>query len=826
MMQRLLLNGEWQLAYDDGLISATVPGCVHTDLYQNELLSDPFFRDHEKDQFWIGERDWHYQRVFVVDESLLSQARVLLVCHGLDTLATVSINGVEIAKTDNMYRTYEWDVKSYLQVGNNQIDITFDSPLAYVRMKRETGGSLDSWGVPPAHHISDIGWIRKEPCNFGWDWGPKLITSGIWRDIELIGFSEGRLSDVLILQAHNAGQVDLTVHVQAEQISDMVKARVKVSFDGEVLYQSDELTLQDGSVSVDYRVQNPALWWITGLGEQPLYDIDVELLNERQVVDRVHKRIGLRVLKLERHPEDKGESFYFSCNGVPFFSKGANWIPLTPYPHVVDEAQYRKLIQAAEDANMNMLRVWGGGIYEPDIFYDLCDEYGIAVWQDFMFACSTYPSFDDDFMATVEAEARDNVRRIRHHASLALWCGNNEVEQGMSDSLWTLSMSWENYAKLFDDLLGGIVKALDPQRDYWPGSPHTPIVRREDWMNPHYGDTHLWYVWHQKEPFEWYRTRPDRFISEFGFQSFPPMETISEFALTEDCNITSYVMEYHQRSGIGNNTIIHYMMDWFRLPSSFESTVLLSQILQGMAMKYAVEHWRRNMPYTMGTLYWQFNDVWPAPTWSSLDWHGNWKALHFIAKRFYAPLLISGLEDVETGTLQIHITSDLQQEQSAIVEWNVTDVETGEQLNIRDAQSVVIAPNSSQLIHTIDLTDVLEQYTARNVIVWLRLVVDGQVVSWNTAFFSRPKHLMLSQPRFETRYEAIDGQTFNITVTSSHPALYVHFKLPDIKGAVFSDNYMDLGAGESVTVQLSLSEPMAISQLQDHLVVSTLSFMS
>lgn len=818
-MQRLSLSGDWQFFYDDGLLPATVPGCVHTDLIENGLLDDPFYRDNEQKQFWIGERDWHYQRTFTVDEAFLRQDRVMLVCQGLDTLATVSINGHVIAKTDNMYRTYEWDVKSYLKVGNNQIDVLLASPMAYVRQKRDQGGTLDSWGVPPAHHISDIGWIRKEPCNFGWDWGPKLITSGIWRDIELIGFSAGRLTDVLILQEHSANYVDLTVHVTAEQISDSLEARVKVSFAGETLYQSDDLPLESGVLSIDYRVENPALWWITGWGEQPLYDVDVELVQSGETIDTGHKRIGLRELKLERHPEEAGESFFFSCNGKPFFAKGANWIPLTPYPHVVDEAQYRKLIQAAKDANMNMLRVWGGGIYEPDIFYDLCDEYGIAVWQDFMFACSTYPSFDDDFMANVEAEARDNVRRIRHHASLALWCGNNEVEQGMSDNQWTRSMSWEHYARLFDDLLGGVVKELDPQRDYWPGSPHTPVVDREDWMNPHYGDTHLWFVWHRKEPFEWYRTRPDRFISEFGFQSFPPIETITEFALPSDYNITSYIMEYHQRSGIGNSTIIHYMLDWFKLPNSFEGTVVLSQILQAMAMKYAVEHWRRNMPYTMGTLYWQFNDVWPAPTWSSLDWHGNWKALHFMAKRFYAPLLVSGLENPETGTVEIHVTSDLLNEQSVIVEWAVTDVETGEKLNVRDAQALIIAPNSSQCVHTLNLANELSDFGDRDLIVWLKLIVDGEVVSRNTTFFARPKHLMLSNPVIDVAIEALEPNRFNLIVTSSAPALYVWLTF---SGGVLSDNFFDLQAQSPVMIELITPEQMTLDDVRHNLTIASL----
>ncbi|MEL7436638.1 MAG: hypothetical protein AAFN11_22045, partial [Chloroflexota bacterium] len=331
------------------------------------------------------------------------------------------------------------------------------------------------------------------------------------------------------------------------------------------------------------------------------------------------------VLQLETPDDEWGQAMYFTCNGVKFFAKGANWIPASPYPAEPTREKLEIFVKATADANMNMLRVWGGGIYEEDAFYNLCDEYGIAVWQDFMFACGTYPSTNEAWMANVREEAIQNVKRIRHHASLAVWCGNNEIEQGMLEPAWENTVGWDDYHLLFRDLLGSVVADYDPQTPYWQASPHSPGNHRDP-FDQAVGDTHLWEVWHGKQPFEWYRDRQDRFCSEFGFQSFPEPATVYEFTAPEDRNITSYVMEHHQRSEIGNGTIIHYMLDWYQLPTSFENMIWLSQILQGMAMKYAVEHWRRNMPRTMGTLYWQLNDMWGAPSWASIDWHGRWKA--------------------------------------------------------------------------------------------------------------------------------------------------------------------------------------------------------
>ncbi|MBZ0289600.1 MAG: hypothetical protein K8I30_18400, partial [Anaerolineae bacterium] len=437
----------------------------------------------------------------------------------------------------------------------NTLDVHFAAPMPYVRRMDAEKGEMAGWVEPM--RINSGAWIRKEPCNFGWDWGPKMVTSGIWRDIELVAFDTARLTDVFIRQSHEQGSVTLKINLAAERVNGAaVSASVNVMKGETVVATVEKVAFTGDSVETKLNIANPDLWWVNNLGAQPLYTVEITLHGSAgNALDSQTKRVGLRTLTLERHPDEWGESFYFACNGVPFFAKGANWIPGSPYPGQMQPADYQPLVQAAAEANMNMLRVWGGGIYEDNAFYDLCDEYGIAIWQDFMFACGTYPSFDDDFMANVKAEAQDNIRRLRHHPCMALWCGNNEIEQGMPSSPgWQESMNWDDYSRLFDGLLADLVHELAPETAYWPGSPHTPIGDRNDHQNPNAGDTHLWSVWHGKQPFEWYHTRRDRFVSEFGFQSFPEPETVYEFTLPEDRNITSYVMEHHQRSGIGNST--------------------------------------------------------------------------------------------------------------------------------------------------------------------------------------------------------------------------------------------------------------------------------
>ncbi len=818
-MQRVTLNGEWKLSRigEQDTVAAVVPGCVHIDLLRAERIPDPFYRDNEADLLWIGETDWQYERVFTVPPELLEQPHVRLVCAGLDTLATLTLNGVEIGRADNMYRTWEYDVTT-LQAGENTLVIRFDSPLNYLRRRDREEQALPAWVGSDKVHGG--GWLRKEPCNFGWDWGPKVVTAGIWRDISLIGY-EARLTDVHIRQDHHEGQVTLRINAEAEGVSrGTYTAEVSV-WDGETQVAGASVPFNNGNAFAELTVENPKLWWVNGMGEQPLYRVEVRLNSAKGItLDQQHKRIGLRTLVLDRHADEWGESFQFVINGIPFFAKGANWIPADVFASRMTPERYERLIKDAADAHMNMLRVWGGGIYEADVFYELCDEYGIAIWQDFMFACATYPGFDQAYCRNVAVEAEENVRRLRHHPSIALWCGNNELEQGLVGDEWTdRTMSWEDYSTLFDRLLPEVVRRVDPDRPYWPSSPHNPTGNRYQHSNPESGDAHLWDVWHGKKPFEWYRTCFHRFASEFGFQSFPEPATMNTVTEPEDRNITSYVMEYRQRSGIGNTTIMQYLLDWFKLPTRYEESLWLTQILQGMAMKYAIEHWRRNMPRTMGALYWQLNDCWEAPSWASIDYHGRWKALHHMAKRFYAPVLISGVENPEAGTVDIHLTSEHEQVNTGVIRWSVTTA-AGDVLS--QGQFDATTPmRGSTLVKTLDLSEALDKVGMRDLLVWLALDVGGETISDNLVLFARPKHLKLSTPEFQTRIRPLGEGAFEVQVQTDRAALWV-WVTGKTHGMQCSDSFFHLPPGQPRTILVKPDQAISEAEFTEELVVRSL----
>lgn len=804
-MKQLSLNGRWQFQQanqaETTWLSATVPGCVHTDLLANQLIPDPYYRDNEHGALWVGETDWVYRRSFTVEPELLAHTQVVLRCAGLDTLATLWLNGSEVGRTNNQFRTWEFDVKSLLRPGDNQIEVRFDSALLYGQA-RLAEKYIHSWSTD-THKLPGGNYVRKSQCNFGWDWGPKLVTCGIWRDIDLVAYDSVRLADVHVRQNHGeAGAVTLTCQVQVTRLADEpVWAQCDLVL-GEDLVASETVAVVGETAVTTLILSNPQLWWPNGLGEQPLYTVKVTLVDgAERPLDCWQHKIGLRTLRLVREKDEWGESFHFECNGVPFFAKGANWIPADNFITRLDKRWYADLLQSGAAVHMNMLRVWGGGIYEQPIFYELCDELGICIWQDFMFACATYPTYEADFMANVEQEAVENIRRLRHHASLALWCGNNELEQGLVQDKWSKwSMSWEDYGRLFDDLLPKLVAELDPETSYWPGSPHTPYEDRRDWNDPRWGDAHIWDVWHGMKPFEFYYSCFHRFNSEFGFQSFPEPQVIAGFTVPEDRNVTSYIMEHHQRSDSGNSRIMHYMLDWFRLPTSFEMTVWLSQILQGMAIKHAVEHWRRTMPRGMGTLYWQINDCWPVASWSSLDYEGRWKALHHMARHFFAPLLLSAVPDWDTGLVEVHVTNDHLAEMTGRVSWEVTTAQ-GE-LILSGAETAVIHPNQNNKIITLDLQSVVAEYGRRNLLVWLRLAVDGQIVSTNLALFCRPKHLALLPPGIAWEVAEMGEGRYAITLTAANPALWVWLEVAGVR-VELSDNFFHLAANQPHTVILT-----------------------
>lgn len=803
-MKTFDLDGKWTLRRVDEktTIPASVPGCVHMDLLAAGKIPDPFHQDNESTVQWVGDSAWVYARDFDLPAELLEQEVVVLRAEGLDTLASVFINGWPAGTADNMFRTWEFDVKNLLQSGKNRIDIRFDSAALYTRA-RQTGRYVHGW-----NDRDGAMYLRKEPCNYGWDWGPKLITCGIWRSIEIAAWNTSRIEDVLVTQHHDESAVtlDVTANLKSQAgskgSSEKVCVSVAVELDGKVVATGARISKASGPARVELKVRNPQLWYPRGLGDQPLYTIRVDLSTASgTALDSWTKRVGLRVLRLGRHKDEWGESFQFEVNGAPFFAKGGNWIPADAFAPRISDEQYAELLSSSAEVNMNMIRVWGGGIYEAEIFYDLCDELGLCVWQDFMFSCACYPTFDQEFMDNVRAEAKDVVKQLRHHPCIAFWCGNNELEQGLCGPEWSAhQMPWSEYEKLFDKLLPEVVRECDPQRDYWPGSPHSPVGERRECNAATNGDAHLWAVWHGREPFEWYRGAQHRFCSEFGFQSFPEPKTIASFTRPEDRNISSYVMDFHQRSWIGNAAIASYMLSWYRLPGNFETMVWVSQIQQGMAMKYAVEHWRRNMPRTMGALYWQINDTWPGPSWSSIDYFLRWKALQYMARRFFAPVMLSLLEKQNEKSVEVWLSNDRRKAVRGTLRVVVTDC-AGNELKA-EHKTITLKPLSSTAAREIKLGKELDAQSSRDLLVWAEFEATGEPVTRNLATFTRPKHLKLRAPGLRTKVIARKDDAFDVIVSAKRPALSVWLELTGVD-AKYSDNFFDVRPGLPVTVTVT-----------------------
>ncbi|QEH33969.1 Exo-beta-D-glucosaminidase precursor [Aquisphaera giovannonii] len=809
---RLDLGGAWQVVQEGSRdpIPARVPGVIHTDLLAAGQIPDPFYRNNERAVQWVGEASWIYGRSFDVPADLLNRQHVLLRCEGLDTLATIKLNGAEVARADNMFRTYEFDVKSKLKPGANQIEIRFDSVLPSIREK-EALRKLPTWAYPGSAYV------RKEPCNFGWDWGPTLITCGIWRPIGLVSFDAARLDDVAILQDHSQpGKVALTVTAATSPAPPPgAAAKVTVRL-GSQDVASSSAPVREGKAKVGLDVADPKLWWPAGMGAQPLYDVRVELLDAAgRVLDASGRRIGLRTLRAVEQSEK--ETMHLVVNGVPFFAKGANWIPPDSFATRPTREVLRRYAADAVAANMNCLRFWGGGYYEDDDLFDACDEMGICVWMDFKFGCTTYPSFDPAFLENVRQEARDNLRRLRHHPSIALWCGNNEIMFFRGKAEWTKEkMSEGDYYKLFRDLLGEQVRELAPQTDYVTGSPDC-------------GDVHFWEVWHGGKPFEAYRNIHG-FVSEFGFQSFPVPSTVEAFTAPSDRDsVYSPAMKYHMRSNrmymnvaedgtVGTDKIMVIVKKYFRDPKDFESTLWLSQITQAYGIKYGAEGWRREMPKSMGCVYWQYNDTWPCTSWSSVDYFGRWKALHYLARRFYAPVLVSGVEDPKAGKVDIHVTSDRMSDCRGQLTWTVTDL-VGKPL-ASGSSRVDIPARASRLSQSVSLRDLLQTHAPQDLLVWLKLDVDALTVSENLVTLTYPRDLELLDPRLSSKVAEHDGH-FRVTLHAAHPALWTWLEFDGVD-ARLSDNFVHVMSDRPVTIEVTPARPMSKEAFQAALRIRSL----
>jgi beta-mannosidase len=830
-MQITDLGGnEWRLQKKGSKESteATVPGCVHTDLLEGGKIEDPFYRDNEQKLMWIGESDWIYTREFEVDDYTLSSKCTILSFEGLDTLADIYINGKKVASTDNMFRTWEFEVGQYLKK-KNTIKIVFASAVKYVNKAAERRFLMvcGATGDHP-HKLPHGSHLRKEQCNFGWDWGPMCVTAGIWRPIKLISYNFCRMDNVYIKQNHEKKNVDLDIEIKMQGPSlSKLSACVKISYEDEVVIH-ECLSLKKGKGSINVNIKDPELWWPNGMGNQNLYDVEVEVYQGEGeatlFMDSWKKRIGIRTLELIQEDDQWGRSFCFSCNGIKFFAKGANWIPADVFQTRVTNEIYEEQLQSAQEANMNFMRVWGGGIYEEDYFYDLCDELGICIWQDFMFACSAYPADVPEFMENIEQEAIQNVQRIRHHASIALYCGNNELEQchAVGEGDRDGQMTWTEYKSLFDKLLPKVVKKHHGEIAYWPSSEHTPVGDRIDTSSPASGDGHLWDVWHGQQPFEWYRTSFHRFCSEYGFQSFPEPQTTYTFTEEKDRNITSRVMELHQRSDVGNSRIMDYMLTWYRLPIGFENTIWLSQIQQGLAIKYAVEHWRRNTPRCMGSIYWQMNDCWPVASWASIDSLGNWKALQYMAKRFYETVLLSAFEDKKTGTVELHVSSDQLFKSTAELRWYVTT--SSGKIITEGTKEVKVPNNATAKIETLRLKKYFKDFETYDMMIFVELYDGKEMISSNFSSFERPKYMELEKGALtyeiiENSSESING--WDVIITAEKPALWCWLEVTG-KKAAYSDNFICLRAGQTYTITVKTDKKISETAFKKALQVKSI----
>ncbi|WP_430973127.1 beta-mannosidase [Sunxiuqinia rutila] len=814
LMTSTLLNGGWQFSEHgkNEWLPATVPGSVHTDLLANGKIEDPFYRLNERDVQWIDKLDWDYKTSFTVDKTLLRKDRIALDFKGLDTYAQVFVNGQQVIATDNMFREYLVDIKPYLEEGENTLLITFLSPIKEGIKKYDANGFVIMVSDNDLAEIGEVeggkkvsAYVRKAPYHFGWDWGPRLVPSGIWRPIHLKAWDEARIENLQVVQ-HEV-QDDLAKFSAIIEVDSETEkpATYRVEVDGQKA-GSVVVNLQKGvhTYSVDFEIENPKLWWTNGLGEQPLYTITANLTVNDRTTQKTD-RIGIRTLELVRDQDEDGTSFYFKLNGVPVFMKGANYIPNDVFVARVSDEQYRKVVNTAKTSNMNMLRVWGGGIYENDIFYDLCDEAGILVWQDFMFACSMYPG-DEAFLNNVKEEAIDNIKRLRNHPSIALWCGNNEIlaawygwgwkrdEEAKSQA--NADKMWKAYEEIFHKILPDAVEAFDASRSYWASSPSSGTGVPADLVN---GDEHYWGVWWGKEPFQTYATHIARFMSEYGFQSFPEFKSVKQYALPEDYDIVSEVMNSHQRSSIGNKTIEYYMLQDYDQPKDFESFLYVNHVLQAEGIKFAVEGHRRAMPFCMGSLYWQINDCWPVASWSSTDYYQRWKALQYFVKKGFESVLVSPY--IDENFLKVGIVNDELREINA--QLNLRMVNFDGEVVWEKAVLADVPANSSASYFDVNRYDFLRDKDSYRQVLVAEVIEGGKVIASNVFYFRPVKEMKLPTP--EVTYEIVPAEGgYTISVKTDKLAKNLFMTIGDEEG-FFSDNYFDLLPDETAEITLSTS---------------------
>ena len=806
---------------------ATVPGDVHLDLLANKQIPDPFARDNESKLQWISDSGWQYRTTLHATPALLHRQHVELFFEGLDSEAEVSVNGQKLLDAMNSFRGFRIDIKAALHSGDNELLVTFTAPAVTSRRL----ALADKWhGQSPT---ADKTYLRKPAFEYGWDWGPTFVTSGIWRPVRLESWDSARIEDLFLRQREirpELARVDAEVTIVAGSAGP-AKVELQWSLGGQhrELTRDVDLVPGENHVVVPVEIAKPALWYPSGYGAQPLYQWKATVMTAGHAADTRSAETGLRSLELRRDYDKFGRSFEFVVNGTPVYAKGADVIPFDSFPSRVTEPQYRHILQSARDSNMNIVRLWGGGYYETETFYHIADELGIMVWQDFMFGNDWQPgtaSFRDE----VKREAEYQVTRLRNHPSIVLWCGNNETEESLG---WAKNASaklldtagrvriWQDYLLLFSSVLPRVVERLDAATPYWPSSPSADY---EDDLpaGQHTGDSHNWDVWHGRVPFSTYETHHERFVSEYGFQSFPLLPTVKTFTDAKDReSIFTAVMLAHQKNDEGNSIIHDYMTKDYAEPKDFASLLYASEVLQAEGVKIGAEHLRRIRPENMGGIYWQLNDCWPVASWSSIDYLGRWKALQYYARRFYAPVLVS--PHVEDGALAVYVVSDhtaAEQDELRV------RLMTFDGKVLREQKTSVSVPPLAKIIAArMPLSDLLPEGTdLSTVAVVAELSSQGKPVSSNLIYLAPTKSVHLPPATITTElHPGAGGYTLHLSSSVLARSVHIQLDLPDAARAnlgdayTLSDDFFDLLPNEPVDVQINTTAPEAVVRQAIHI---------
>ena len=806
---------------------ATVPGTVHTDLMDNEIIEDPFFRLNERGVQWVDKEDWMYETTIKATKSEVNAENQEIVFYGLDTYADVYLNHQLLVRANNMHRTWRCNVKGILKEGDNLFEVYFNSPIKVDLPKYDlfdyefnTGPDQSQNGGIFNKTLSIF--ARKAGYHYGWDWGPRLVTSGIWRPVVLETWSGQRISDVQYIQQDiNAKRAKLQTIVEVLSDNATENATITITANGTTV-ASKQTSLNKGlnKITVDYAISKPTLWWSNGLGDPYLYSFQTTLTVNGQKVEAKDNKIGLRSLRLISEPDKDGRCLYFELNGKPVFMKGVDMIPLDNFLPRITRERYEKHVLDAKNVNMNMIRVWGGGVYEDDYFYDLCDQHGILVWQDFMFACSTYPA-DDEFIANIRQEAIDNVKRLRNHTCLALWCGNNECQDvyygwgGRKDYYTRMGveeLTTAQFKNMYFKCLPEVVSEYGGGLSYRPSSPYAFEDTPSDGKN---GDSHYWGVWHGRDSIGHYNVEKSRFFSEYGFQSFPEFESVKIYAPQErDWSINSEVMMAHQRAGsYANNLIKEYMDQEYRTPSDFPTFLYVGMILQGDAIKTAIEAHRRDMPHCMGTLVWQHNDCWPVASWAGRDYYGRWKAQQYFSRYAYDDILVSPL--VMGDTVTVNIVSDRRKAAKGTFTMNIIDI-NGNTITTKQFKHTARPLTSTEIIRT-TVKDLIGDRKRGDVLICVSYETDGKTYH-NIGYATKQKHMNYRKPDITTDISPADGG-YNVTVTTDIFARGLFLSIDGIDN-FFSDNYFDVLPGNSRTIHVSTRLP--IEDFRSQLKIKTL----